>query len=214
MPLTPGIPALPAFRALLAATVLCLTVSTALASDKRTLWIQDPWTGEMVLTTVEAPDQSLWDATQVTDYEQALQEDFPPPLGVLTIRKLGLQVPIFNGADDHILDRGAGRIKGMARPGEDGNFGISAHRDSFFRGLKDIAPGDDVLVQTAHGVDRYVVSRIDIVPKEDVSVLHVDDGKMLTLVTCYPFYHVGHAPERYIVTALPFAEPEQPEVAE
>ena len=214
MPLTPGNPVSPVFRALMVIATLCAAVSPALASDKSTLWIQDPWTGESVLTTVEAPDQSLWDATQVTDYEQALQEDFPPPLGVLTIRKLGLQVPIFNGADDHTLDRGAGRIKGMARPGEDGNFGISAHRDSFFRGLKDIAPGDDVLVQTAHGVDRYVVSRIDIVPKEDVSVLHVDDGKMLTLVTCYPFYHVGHAPERYIVTALPLAEPELPEVAE
>ncbi len=165
------------------------------------LWIQDPWTGESVLTTVEAPDQSLWDATQVKDYEQALQEDFPPPLGVLTIRKLGLQVPIFNGADDHTLDRGAGRIKGMAKPGEDGNFGVSAHRDSFFRVLKDIAPGDDVLVQTAHGVDRYVVKKIDIVPKEDASVLQVDDGKMLTLVTCYPFYYVGSAPQRFIVRA-------------
>lgn len=186
----------------------------ALASERTTMWIQDPWTGESVLTTVEAPDQSLWDATQVSDYEKALQEDFPPPLGVLTISKLGLQVPIFNGADDHTLDRGAGRIKGMAKPGEDGNFGVSAHRDSFFRVLKDIAPGDDVLVQTAHGVDRYVVKQIDIVPKEDASVLQVDDGKMLTLVTCYPFYHVGHAPERYIVTAVPPAEPEPIAIAD
>ena len=190
------------------ASALVALAAPASASERSALWIQDPWTGESVLTAVEAPDQSLWDATQVSDYERALQEDFPPPLGVLTIRSLGLQVPIFNGADDHTLDRGAGRIKGMAKPGEDGNFGVSAHRDSFFRVLKDIAPGDDVLVQTAHGVDRYVVQKIDIVPKEDASVLHVDDGKMLTLVTCYPFYHVGHAPERYIVTAVPLAEPE------
>ena len=115
---------------------------------------------------------------------------------------------------EYILDRGAGRIKGMARTGEEGNLGISAHRDSFFRGLKDIEPGDDILVQTTHGVERYEVRRIDIVPKDDASVLHVDDGKMLTLVTCYPFYHVGAAPERLIVTATPRVEPELAETVE
>lgn len=216
MPTERGNPAPRRNRTAITCIVASITFlpTLALASERTTMWIQDPWTGESVLTTVEAPDQSLWDATQVSDYEKALQEDFPPPLGVLTIGKLGLQVPIFNGADDHTLDRGAGRIKGMAKPGEDGNFGVSAHRDSFFRVLKDIAPGDDVLVQTAHGVDRYVVKQIDIVPKEDASVLQVDDGKMLTLVTCYPFYHVGHAPERYIVTAVPPAEPEPVAVAD
>ena len=63
----------------------------AFASERSTMWIQDPWTGESVLTTVEAPDQSLWDATQVSDYEQALQEEFPPPLGVLTILVWGFE---------------------------------------------------------------------------------------------------------------------------
>jgi sortase A len=159
------------------------------------------------MASVDAPDYSLWDATQIKDYEAALQEDYPPPLAVMTISKIGLQVPVYNGTSEHILDRGAGRIKGMGRTGEDDNLGISAHRDSFFRGLKDLAEGDDILLQTTHGVDRYVVSDIDIVPKEDASVLHVEDGKMLTLVTCYPFYHVGHAPERMIVTAFPKVEP-------
>ena len=47
-----------------------------------------------------------------------------------------------------------------------------------------------------------------MVPKEDVSVLEITDERRLTLVTCYPFYFVGNAPERYIVTALPVAKPE------
>jgi sortase A len=191
--------------------VLCMTLALApmplLAGEARTLWIQDPWTGETTLTSVRPPNYSLWDATQIKDYEAALQGDYPPPLGILTINSLDIQVPIFNGTEEAILDRGAGRIKGMAKMDEEGNLGISAHRDSFFRSLKDIQMGADILVQSASGVEKYQVTDISIVPKEDASVLKAPPGKRLTLVTCYPFYHVGHAPERYIVTAEPVADP-------
>jgi LPXTG-site transpeptidase (sortase) family protein len=173
------------------------------APARTLIWIQDPWSGDTVLTSVSQPDQSLWDATQIKDYEAALKVDFPPPLGLLVISDLNIEVPIYNGTEEHILDRGAGRIKGMAKMNENGNLGISAHRDSFFRSLKDIELGDVVLVQSAYGVEKYEVSNINIVPKDDVSVLAPVDHKTLTLVTCYPFYHVGAAPERFIVTALP-----------
>jgi LPXTG-site transpeptidase (sortase) family protein len=198
------------------ALILCGITLSAIsidleAADRSYLWIQDPWTGNSILTSVREPDQSLWDATQIKDYEKALQEEYPPPLGILTINDLDIQVPIYNGADDHTLDRGAGRIKGMAKMDEEGNLGISAHRDSFFRGLKDIELGDDVLIQTPQGVQKYEVTNINIVPKEDASVLKKVDEKTLTLVTCYPFYYAGHAPERFIVTAVP-PEPEPLEV--
>jgi len=176
---------------------------SAQASARTFVWIRDPWSGETVLTSFPEPDQSLWDATQIADYEKALKEDFPPPLGLLVIKDLNIEVPIYNGTEEHILDRGAGRIKGMAKMDDDGNLGISAHRDSFFRGLKDIETGDEILVQSAYGVEKYAVSDINIVPKDDVSVLAPVDRKTLTLVTCYPFYHVGAAPQRFIVTALP-----------
>ncbi len=193
-------------RWLVAWALVAISASTH-AEERTWLWIQDPWTGESQLTSVAEPDQSLWDATQIKDYEKALQEEFPPALGVLIIRDVGIEVPIYNGADDHTLDRGAGRIRGMAKLDGEGNLGISAHRDSFFRVLKDIEKGDDVLVQTAGGVDRYEVTEINIVPKSDVSVLAPTDEQRLTLVTCYPFYHVGAAPERFIVTAVPIVEP-------
>jgi len=177
--------------------------ASAQTAARSFVWIQDPWTKETVLTSYLEPDQSLWDATQIKDYEKALQAEFPPPLGLLIIDDLNIQVPIYNGTEEYILDRGAGRIKGMAKMNENGNLGISAHRDSFFRGLKDIELGDVILVQSAHGVEKYAVSNINIVPKDDISVLAPVDQKTLTLVTCYPFYHVGAAPERFIVTALP-----------
>ena len=177
--------------------------SGALTPARTFVWIRDPWSGKTVLTSFHEPDQALWDATQIADYEQALKEDYPPPLGLLVIKDLDIEVPIYNGTEEHILDRGAGRIKGMAKMDDDGNLAISAHRDSFFRGLKDIETGDEILVQSAYGVEKYAVSEINIVPKDDISVLAPVDQKTLTLVTCYPFYHVGAAPERFIVTALP-----------
>jgi len=167
------------------------------------VWIQDPYSGESVLSTVREPDTSLWNAARITDYEESLLADIAPPLGIITISNLNIQVPIYNGTEEFILNRGAGRIKGMAKMDEDGNLGISAHRDGFFRALKDIQLDDDIYIRTTRGVKRYAVSAIDIVPKTDVSVLEPTNEKTLTLVTCYPFYFVGNAPKRYIVTATP-----------
>jgi hypothetical protein len=112
------------------------------------VWIQDRHTGESVLTYVEEPDYSLWNGQRITDYEEAIKVDASPALGVLTIEKLNINVPIYNGTDDFNLDRGAGRIKGMAKMDEDGNLGISGHRDGFFRTFKDIEVGDDIEIQT------------------------------------------------------------------
>ena len=167
------------------------------------IWIQDPHTSESVLTRIPEPDTSLWNTARIEDYEESLRADFAPPLGILTIETLNIRVPVYNGTEELILNRGAGRIKGMARMDEDGNLGISAHRDGFFRGLKDIGLGDQILVETTRGVQEYAVSAIKIVPKSDISVLKPAAEKTLTLVTCYPFYFVGNAPKRYIVTAMP-----------
>ena len=173
------------------------------APGSNPVWIQDPYTSDSVLTYTSDPDTSLWNATRITDYEDSLKVETAPPLGIFTIEKLNLKVPIYNGTDDFILDRGVGRIKGMAKMDEDGNLGISGHRDGFFRVLKDIEVGDDIEIQTTRGVESYAVTSIDIIPKSDVSILEPTTEKTLTIVTCYPFYFVGHAPKRYIVTATP-----------
>ena len=186
----------------LLAGIVLLMLSTPSRADRQ-LWIQDPYTSDSVLTSVRDPDTSLWNAAQIDHYEESLKVDTAPPLGILTIDKLNIQVPIYNGTEKFILNRGAGRIKGMAKMDEEANLGISAHRDGFFRGLKDIEVGDDIEIQTTRGVEKYAVTAINIVPKSDVSVLAPKTEKTLTLVTCYPFYFVGNAPKRYIVTALP-----------
>ena len=106
------------------------------------------------------------------------------------------------GTDDRTLDRGVGHIEGTAPPGADGNLGIAGHRDGFFRGLKDIVVGDVIQLDTVHGTDTYRIERTWVVTPEEVSVLDPTPTQAITLVTCFPFYFVGSAPERFIVRAV------------
>jgi sortase A len=146
-------------------------------------------------------DPSLWSKKRIEAYMQSLAVPGDDPIAALTIRKISLEVPIYEGTDEIVLNRGAGRIPGTARPGEEGNIGIAGHRDGFFRGLKDLQLGDKIELATRTGIASYVVSGIEIVLPDDISVLQPKDHSMLTLVTCYPFYFVGDAPKRYIVHA-------------
>ena len=146
-------------------------------------------------------DFSLWSEKRVNAYKAALGMKMEAPLAVLSIPRIGVEVPVFDGTDDLILNRGAGRITGTAKPGQPGNIGIAAHRDGFFRGLKDIRVGDRIALRAQSDEFLYAVDNIEIVQPTDVSVLRNRSSSSITLVTCYPFYFVGDAPQRYIVHA-------------
>jgi sortase A len=163
--------------------------------------IADPNSGESVKTQILLPNQELWAEKRINEYEESLKVAADPPLAIFSIDRLDIQVPVFNGADDFNLNRGVGRIKGTAAIDTDGNLGIAGHRDGFFRGLKDIEVGDRIELLSANGSAIYAVDSIQIVDPSDVSVLNPTDDRTITLVTCYPFYYVGHAPKRFIVKA-------------
>jgi len=148
------------------------------------------------------PDLSLWDRERIDAWRRTLAAPAPPPLAVLRIPKVRLEVPVLPGTDDFTLNRAVGHIEDTALPGTDGNSGIAGHRDGFFRGLKDIAPNDIIELETLRGKEVYRVERTWVVEPEDVSVLDPTPTRSLTLVTCYPFYHVGPAPQRFIVRAV------------
>ena len=149
------------------------------------------------------PDLSLWDPERISAWRRASNEPAPPPLAVLHIPKIRLDVAVLPGTDEGTLNRAVGHIDDTAAPGTDGNSGIAGHRDGFFRGLKDIVPGDLIELEAVRGKkEAYRVERIWIVDPEDVSVLDPTPTRSLTLVTCYPFYYVGPAPQRYIVRAV------------
>jgi sortase A len=154
-----------------------------------------------VAPTPVTPDFSLWSEGRIKDYQESLAEHFAPAIGILRIPKIHLEVPVLEGTDDLVLNRGVGHLVGTANPGENGNMGIAGHRDGFFRGLKDISLGDTIGMATLKQTETYVIDRITIVDPNDVSVLKPGPHASLTLVTCYPFYFVGSAPKRYIVRA-------------
>jgi sortase A len=150
---------------------------------------------------LQAVDQSLWSKKRIgqfTDIHKSVKET---PLAVLRIDDLKILVPIYDGASDFNLNRGAGWIEETAPVDGRGNIGIAAHRDSFFRALKDAKKGQKMTLQTLQGTRHFTLSNIEIIDPSETSVLEPSSSSKLTLVTCYPFYHVGSAPQRYIVTA-------------
>lgn len=122
-------------------------------------------------------------------------------IGRMEIARLGLSVIVVEGTDKPTLRRAAGHIVGTGLPGQPGNIGIAAHRDTFFRPLRNIQIDDVITVTTLRGEYRYRVVSTKVVNPENVGVLKPDGSEVLTLVTCYPFYFVGSAPNRFIVRA-------------
>lgn len=146
-------------------------------------------------------DTSLWAQGRIAKYNESLSHDFAPPLAVLRIPKIGLEVPVLDGTDELTLNRAVGRIAGTATIETMGNLGIAGHRDGYFRGLKDVVVGDAIELETLTGKGTFVIEDISIVMPTDVHVLAPTERPTITLVGCYPFYFVGKAPQRYIVRA-------------
>jgi sortase A len=122
-------------------------------------------------------------------------------LGMLEVPRLKLSTPVVQGDDDLTLSKAVGHLPDTPLPWQKGNSAVAAHRDTLFRPLKDIAVGDKVVLRTPTGDLRYRVTHTSIVNPDDVWVLDPGPRDMLTLITCYPFYYVGHAPQRFIVHA-------------
>ena len=148
-------------------------------------------------------DFTLWSEGRVRAYQEKQNEGGRQShaLAVLEIPRLGLTVPVLEGTDELTLNRSVGHVEGTALPGECGNVGIAGHRDGFFRVLKDVTSGDTIRLVTLEETLSYTVEEIRVVEPEEVQVLAPTGAPVLTLVTCYPFYYVGNAPQRYIVRA-------------
>lgn len=122
-------------------------------------------------------------------------------IGRVDVDRLGVSVAIVEGSGDGELKHAAGHIIGTAFPGQRGNVAIAAHRDTFFRPLRNIRARDVIRVTTPQGEFRYRVIATRIVRPDNVEVLKPGRSEDLTLVTCYPFYYIGSAPRRFIVRA-------------
>jgi sortase A len=146
-------------------------------------------------------DTTLWAEDRINEYRESLEHDFDGPLAILRIPTIDLEVAVLSGTSELVLNRGVGHIDGTPPPGSEGNVGIAGHRDGYFRGLKDIAVGDAIELETLAGTERFAITDLHIVDPSDVWVLAPTEVPSITLVTCYPFYFVGSAPQRFIVRA-------------
>lgn len=148
-----------------------------------------------------------WAPGRVAAYRRALLVAAPVPEAVLRIPSAAMKVPVLEGTSDLVLNRGAGHILGTAEPGGSGNIVLAGHRDGFFRHLKNVSVGDRIEVAHQGATDVYRVDSMRVVDKHDVSALRGSDHPVLTLVTCYPFFYLGAAPQRYVVQASLVSEP-------
>ena len=136
-------------------------------------------------------------------------ESHPAPITGTWVARLDapsvhLSATVLEGSDDATLARGAGHIEDTAFPWQsgNGNVGIAGHRDTTFRAVRHLRQGDPLELTTSDRIYRYQITKTFIVEPEDVYVLDRGDRPMLTLVTCFPFEFIGHAPHRYIIQAV------------
>ncbi len=190
-------------RLLLLIGVLCLGAVTYAWLDSA---VYQYWEGRAL---DEAADARSRPAASETDALGTFREGDARPrstpegslIGRIEIPRIGVSSIVLEGVAKKTLRRAVGHIPETALPEDGGNVGLAAHRDSFFRGLKDVRQDDLITFKTLEGTYEYRVEWTRIVQPTDTEVLEDAGGPALTLVTCYPFYYVGTAPERFIVRA-------------
>lgn len=121
--------------------------------------------------------------------------------GKLNIPRLKTSIPIFYGIHEDQLKKGIGHIERTALPGENNNTILSGHRDTVFRQLGNLSIGDELIIETKEEQFIYKIKKIRIVSHTDRSIIVPKPGPTLTLITCYPFWFLGHAPKRYVIIA-------------
>lgn len=119
-------------------------------------------------------------------------------IGELQIPSLKVNIPLIEGSTEKDLETGAVHFSGTANFGEQGNSIILGHRDGVFRPLKDLEVNDEILINTVQGTQTYTIEKIEIVKPTDPLITQSYDYPAITLVTCYPFYYLGDAPDRFI----------------
>jgi sortase A len=122
-------------------------------------------------------------------------------LGEILVPRLELDAVVVQGDSPADLERAVGHLSNSALPGQQGNVALAAHRDTFFRPLRNIRVGDEIKFKTRERSFDYLVESTQVVAPADLGVLLPSAGHDLTLLTCYPFHYLGPAPKRFVVFA-------------
>jgi sortase A len=187
-------------RVLLAIGITCLGYYAYVSAETALYQAYEMRELDAILASVPEPEPDV--VTPAASTVPATRTLAPgSAVGRIEIPRLGVSAVVRAGSDARTLRLAVGHIPGTALPGERGNVGLAAHRDTFFRRLGEIRPDDEVRLVTRDGTFTYHVDGTRIVEPSDVWVLDDTAQPSLTLVTCYPFTFVGSAPRRFIVRA-------------
>lgn len=153
------------------------------------------------LNTTSSPSKSLINRQQFSPKENDV-------IGLLEIPKIGAKLPIIEGTDEEMLDKGVGHYSSGVFPSDGEQILLSGHRDTVFRKFADLKIGDRFIVDMPYGTFEYEMKSSKIVDKDDTSVIRSMGKEVLVLSTCYPFHYVGPAPDRYVIYAYPVTNKE------
>jgi sortase A len=149
----------------------------------------------------QAVEKARFENVKVTRSEEPRHVVQGDVIGELEVPRLGLQTIVVEGDSPKILRHAVGHMVETSLPGNRGNVALAGHRDSFFRPLRNIRRGDTITLKTLDGNFQYQVEFTSVVPPSDIQVLQPSGERTLTLITCFPFYYVGSAPNRFVVRA-------------
>lgn len=153
------------------------------------------------LTTMGSQAEPAHTLKPSSDVAVSVQPSTEQGVTLLSIPRIHLQAAVLEGTDRKTLLLAPGHLRKTALPGDPGNSVIAGHRDTFFRHVYELNVGDEILVQREGHQYRYIVSSKSIVGPQDTWVTSPTHESRLTLITCYPAYYIGPAPERAVVIA-------------
>lgn len=115
-------------------------------------------------------------------------------MGYITIPEIDVELPIYHGTSDKVLNNAAGHLQGSSLPigGDNTHAVISAHRGlpsaKLFSDLDELEKGDRFTITVLNEVLTYEVDKIQIIEPDELDKLEIVDGEeYVTLITCTPY---------------------------
>ena len=141
----------------------------------------------------ETPD-AFYRPEEVSGYTDTLDVSGTGIMGYITISKIGVELPVYHGTSDGVLQVAAGHLEGSSLPvgGAGTHAVISAHRGlpsaKLFTNLDELEVGDTFTITVLDRVLTYEVDQISIVLPTETNLLQPVEGKdYVTLMTCTPY---------------------------